>query len=179
MNVYGYDVPHLPISLLSAVAVSDVRMWMFGSDLIHGGLRLLHLLGAAGFLGTVLVINLKQLGFFAASSLQPMRAPLLIVLEVAFWLTIASGVLLFVYDPIGIGLHTMFLPKLILTVIGFAVAKWPRRAPLPLVRRGFATTSLTIWLLVMVCSTWNHIEHPRNPADIYRHEQGRERTSFR
>lgn len=168
MNIYGHDVPHLPLSLLAWLATSDIRLWMYGSDIIHGMLRLVHLLGAGGFLGSVLVVNLKQLGFYASSDLQPMRRPLLDVLEVAFWVTVASGLALFVYDPIGVGLHTMFLPKLVLTVLGFALAKWPQRGPRPPIRRGFAGSSLAIWLLVMGCSTWNHIEHPRNPADTHR-----------
>lgn len=174
MNLYGYDVPHLPMDWLATLATSQPRLWMYGLDSVHGAFRLAHLLGAGAFLGTVLLLNLRQLGF-VSGDWQPMRPALLHVLEAAFWTTIASGVLLFLYDPLGIGLHTMFLPKLILTVAGFIQAKWPWRTRGALLRPGFAASSLAIWFLVMLCSTWNHIEHPRNPGDRFRWEPGRER----
>jgi hypothetical protein len=170
MNIYGHAVPHLPIGLLAMLATSEARLWMYGSDAIHGVLRLLHLLGIGGFIGTVLVLNLKQLGLFAGAAPAQMRGPLLTVLEVSFWATVASGLMLLLYDPIGVGLHTMFLPKLLLVLIGFIAAKWPPQGARPPIRRGFAASSLGIWFLVMAASTWNHIEHPRNPADIYRME---------
>ena len=170
MNIYGYDAPHLPLALLGWVATTEIRLWMYGSDTIHGVLRLLHLLGVGGFLGTVFVINLKQLGFYPQATLLPMRQPLLNVLEVSFWVAIVSGAALFVYDPIGVGLHTMFLPKLVLIVLGYVLAKWPQKGPRRPIRRGFASSSLVIWFLVVACSTWNHIEHPKNPADVHRHD---------
>jgi hypothetical protein len=159
MNIYGYDVPHLPVALLGWLATGELRMWMYGNDTIHGLLRLAHLIGAGGFLGTVLVVNLKQIGCYKQAQLAQMRRPLLEVLEVSFWATVTSGTALFLYDPIGIGLHTMFLPKLVLTVLGFALAKWPTRSrPRPVMRPAFAGSSMAIWLLVMGCSTWNQVE---------------------
>ncbi len=170
MDVYGFNAPHLPIEWLTALATSEPRLWVYGSDLAHGIMRLAHLLGAAGFIGTVLPLNLMQLGVLKGGDLRPLR----LVLEISFWVTVVSGLLLFLYDPIGIGLHTMFLPKLILVLIGFLAAKWPVARPIPLIRPRFAISSLVIWFLVMGCSTWNRIEHPRNPGDVLNLEEGRD-----
>jgi hypothetical protein len=174
MDIYGFNAPHLPLAWLTALATSEPRLWMYGLDVVHGVFRLVHLLGMGVFLGCVVALNLKQLGCFPQADLQPMRRPLLLLLEVSFWVTVASGLLLLLYDPIGTGLHTMFLPKLVLVVVGFIAAKWPRRGPRPMIRRGFAVSSLVIWFLVIGASTWNHIERPRSPADILNLEEGRE-----
>ena len=114
MDIYGFNAPHLPISLLTAIATSEPRLWMYGSDVTHGILRFLHLIGAAGFVGTVIPLNLGQLGWLKLGEARPLR----LVLEVSFWLAVVTGVVLFVMDPIATGLHTMFLPKLVLVVLG-------------------------------------------------------------
>jgi hypothetical protein len=174
MDVYGTHAPTLPVWLLTAVATSEPRLWLYGSDLAHFLFRLAHFLGLAGFLGCVFVLNLRQLGCFATVDGPALRRPLLPVLEASFWVTVVSGLLLFLYDPIGAGLHSMFLPKLVLVVVGFVAAKWPHRGPRPLLRRGFAASSLAIWFLVMGASVWNHIEHPLNPADVLNLDDARE-----
>lgn len=171
MDIYGFDAPHLPIALLTAIATSEPRLWMYGSDVTHGILRFLHLIGAAGFVGTVIPLNLAQLGWLKLGEARPLR----LVLEVSFWLAVVTGVALFVMDPIATGLHTMFLPKLVLVVLGYLAAKWPRGAGArPFRRPVFAASSLAVWLLVMGCSTWNRIEHPRVPASVLNLEEGRE-----
>jgi hypothetical protein len=176
-DVYGGFGLHLPTAWLAMLAQSDLRHMIYGVRPLYGALRFLHLLGTAGFVGAILLADIKLLGFFPNASLQPMRIPMLTVMHVAFGVTIVTGLTLFLYDPIGIGLHTMFVPKLLLVVLGLGHAHGVRRLSaartLPLLKHGLPAISLTIWTLVIACSTWNHVERPFNPGAIQRLEMRR------
>ena len=171
-DVYGTGLPHLPASFLVALATSDFRLWMYGNRAVYGTFRFLHLLGMAGFLGMLMLLEVKRLGFFAGSTLQSARLPIVRLMNWAFVVTLVAGIMLFLYDPIGVGLHTMFLPKLVLIAIGLFYAYFIERLPAlrgPAARRGSAAFALTVWVLVIGCSTWNAVERPfLNPADVHR-----------
>ena len=159
-DIYGTGLPTLPIGFLSWLATSDLRIAVYGLRALYGVVRYLHLIGMAVFVGMVVLLDLRGLGLFPPEVLAPIRARLGAVLRAAFWLTIATGLALFVYDPMGIGLHTMFLPKLILVTLGYTHASTTRFLPGP--KRAHAIVSLSVWLLVIGASTWNHAERPVN-----------------
>lgn len=170
-NVYGGAVPHLPVEMLVWLATTPLRLSVYGLRPVYGVIRFLHLTGMAGFLGMLLLIEVKRLGLFSEASLQAARLPVLTLMNAAFALTVVSGIALFLYDPIGIGLHTMFLPKLALIVLGLLHAYRIERLKLmsrQFWRRASAAAALGIWLLVMAASTWNAVERPLNPADVHR-----------
>lgn len=170
-DVYGSGWPHLPVNALVWLATTNLRLWFYGQRSLYGAVRFLHLVGMAGFLGMLLLIEVKRLGFFRDSSLQSARLPVVTLMNWAFGLTVLSGVALFLYDPIGVGLHTMFLPKLVLITLGLFHAYGVERTPLmknQTLRRLSAGVALTVWLSVMAASTWNAVERPLNPASIHR-----------
>lgn len=170
-NVYGGDWPHLPVALLVWLATANLRLWVYGLRPVYGAFRFLHLLGMAGFLGMLLLIEVKRLGFFPTTSITAARLPMLTLMNTAFAVTVLSGIALFLYDPIGVGLHTMFLPKLALIALGLFHAYRVERLPLmrrKSWRRISAGLALAIWILVMGASTWNAVERPLNPADVHR-----------
>lgn len=170
-GVYGNAWPHLPVELLVWLATTQLRLWVYGLRSVYGTLRFLHLLGMAGFLGMLLLIEVKRLGFFPAASTQSARLPVVTLMNLAFALTIVAGLALFIDDPIGAGLHTMFLPKLALILVGLLHAYRIERASFmhhQAMRRISAGFALTVWVLVVAASTWNAVERPLNPADVYR-----------
>ena len=170
-GVYGNVWPHLPVELLAWLATTPLRLWVYGLRSFYGLFRFLHLLGVAGFLGMLLLIELKRLGFYPAVPLQSARLPILALMNAAFAVTVFAGVAIFLYDPIGVGLHTMFVPKLALIVLGLIHAYGIERAAAmrrQSLRRPSAGFALTLWILVMGASTWNAVERPLNPADIHR-----------
>jgi hypothetical protein len=170
-DVYGSGFVHLPVGLLVWLATSDLRLLMYGLRPLYWVMRFLHLLGMAGFLGMILLLEVKRLGFFPAASIQSARLPILSLMNWAFAVTVTTGLVLFLYDPIGVGLHTMFLPKLVLIVLGLLHAYYIERTPAmrrPGLRRASAATALAIWVLVIGASTWNAVERPYNPADVHR-----------
>lgn len=178
-DVYGSGLAHLPPSLLIWLATTDLRLWAYGLRSVYGATRFLHLFGMSGFLGLLLLLEVMRLGAFAEASLQPVRRPVLFLMNGTFALTVTSGLLLFLYDPIGVGLHTMFLPKLMLVVLGVVHAWYIER--LPVMRRRpwrrlSAIAALAIWIAVIGCSTWNAVERPFNPADVHRADPSQGRT---
>ena len=177
-GIYGTDTITLPLSWLTAVATSDLRLAVYALRGLYGATRFLHLVGMATFVGMVVILDLRGLGLFPPGALDPARGRLVLVLKGSFWVTIGTGVLLFLRDPLGVGLHTMFLPKLLLVVAGYVYAQGVRR--LPALRRTAgrqrvaATVSLAVWLLVIGASTWNHVERPVRVGDALRlHNTGK------
>lgn len=163
-GIYWAESIRLPLGWLTALATSEVRLALWSMREVYGVVRFCHLVGMATFVGMVLLLDLRGLGLFPPGALEPVRTRLGLVLNVAFWVTIGTGLLLFLRDPVGTGLHSMFLPKLVLVVLGWMQATATRR--LPLLRRSAgarqvgASVSLVIWLLVIGASTWNHVERP-------------------
>ena len=171
-GIYGTDTITLPLSWLTELATSDLRLAVYALRGLYGATRFLHLVGMASFVGMVVILDLRGLGLFAPAALDPVRQRMTTVLTVSFWITIATGLALFLRDPVGVGLHSMFLPKLVLVVVGYVQPQATRR--LSLLRRSLAwrragaTVSLGIWLLVIGASTWNHVERPVRVGEALR-----------
>jgi hypothetical protein len=167
-GVYSESWLMLPPAWLAWLATSEARLWLYDMRPLYGLLRFVHLAGTAGFVGTIVLMDVRLLGFFPEASLQAMRRPLVSVLHVSFLALVVSGVLLFLRDPLGVGLHSMFLPKLLLIVFGLIHAHGLRRVKparrIGLLRRLAAGSSLAVWLMVIGASTWNHVERPINPV---------------
>ena len=171
-GIYGTQTITLPLAWLTALATSDLRLAVYALRGLYGVTRFLHLVGMASFVGMVVILDLRGLGLFPPGALDPARRRLVTVLNASFWLTIGTGVALFLRDPLGAGLHSMFLPKLLLVVLGFAQAQGVRRLAFmrrtEARRRLGASASLAIWLLVIGASTWNHVERPVRVGDALR-----------
>ena len=161
---YGQGGWMLPVAWLTWLATGEWRMAVYGLRWLYGGLRFLHLVGAGSFLGTLLVLELHRIGLWPGIDLGPARKLLVRVLTTAFWTAVVSGLLLFLYDPLRIGLHSMFLPKLALVIGGYAYARWVEGAlwvrRTGTLRRASAGLGAAIWLTVMGASTWNFVERP-------------------
>ena len=171
-RIYGTQSVALPLEWLTAIATSDLRLAVYAMRDLYGVTRFGHLVAMATFVGMVVILDLRGLGVFPAAALDLARPRLVWVLKWSFRLTIVTGILLFLRDPLGVGLHTMFLPKLLLVAAGFAYAQGVRQLPIMRrragLRRAGATLSLTIWLLVIGASTWNHVERPERVGDAMR-----------
>ena len=177
-GIYGTHTVTLPLSWLTAVATSDLRLAIYAMRGFYGVTRFSHLVAMASFVGMVVILDLRGLGLFPPAALDLARPRLVSVLKWSFWVTIVTGVLLFLRDPLGVGLHTMFLPKLLLVVAGYAYAQGLRRLPImrrtARLQRAGASVSLVVWLLVIGASTWNHVERPVRVGEAMRlHNTGK------
>lgn len=162
----------LPTDWLVWLATSSVRLAVYRMQGWHGPLRLLHVAGTATFFGAILLLDLRLLGLLGRDiALDALARLVLPVTHWSFAVTLSSGVLLFLYDPIQTGSHSWFLPKLLL--LGAAVANAglfsvPRRIGLRAIGAGGLTrhariaglVSLVLWSGVIVAATANHEERP-------------------
>ena len=167
-QLYGPYSVTLPVPWLAWLAATPLRLAVYGQRELFGVVRFGHLLGMAGFFGAVLLLELRRLGVLPADAFAHGRAEIGRVVTVAFWATVATGVALFLYNPLGSGLHSMFLPKLALMTLGYVLAKGHRRMLAWAPRRALAVVSVAVWVAVLGASTWNHIERPARPAAALR-----------
>jgi hypothetical protein len=157
---------HLPIGWLAWLATTDLRLWIYDQRALYGVIRFLHLVGVAGFVGGVTVIEFRRLSASAAAAVAFVRDSLTDLAHSSFAIVVLTGLWLFLRDPLGMGLHTMFLPKLALICAGAVYAHAIRKPDLirrvmP-ARRAAALISILLWLTVVGFSTWNHVERPVN-----------------
>jgi hypothetical protein len=159
-DIYGTTSLFLPLPWLTWLAGSEVRVQLYGWRDLYGLVRALHLLGLGAFYGGSLLLALRALGWAAPEPAERARIGRRIM-HGGFYVTLISGLLLFLRDPIGMGLHSMFLPKLLLVGLGFALAQGLRWMPsLGALRRFSACALVAIWTLTVGMSTWNHVERP-------------------
>ena len=128
-------------------AIRDAGDWLGAS------IGVLHILGLVLLLTSVLLLNLRLLGF---GLLQQSIAQIAAAARPLFWLglllTVFSGVILFISNAVQYFQNPAFLPKMTLLALALAfqvtvlskVSRTPR-SPLVLTR-GAAVVSLTLWL---------------------------------
>ena len=155
---------HLPLAWMAWLATTDLRLWIYDQRALYGIMRFLHLASAAVFIGGIAMQEVRRLTTMtpvsgSAWGVRPL-------LNWSFALVLVTGAWLLLRDPLGIGLHTMFLPKLALVMLGAVYVRVIRlpaiMRPQRLAPRGMACLSIGLWLTVVGFSTWNHVERPAN-----------------
>ena len=171
-DVYSDWAVTVPSNWLVWLATSSVRLAVYRMQGWHGPLRLLHIGGTAAFFGAIVLLDLRLLGLLGRDlALDGLARLVLPATHWSFGVTVVSGSLLFMYDPIQQGSHSWFLPKLVL--LGLAVANaalfsLPRRVGLRSIGAGSLTRharvagalSLVLWAGVIASATANHEERP-------------------
>jgi hypothetical protein len=162
-----FDMIRLPSALLISL---DWRPLHFALQPFHHLIRLAHILAMAGFYGVIGLLDLRLLGWNPAIPLRPLidrGRPLLYGL---FAGTIVTGIALFLYEPVKVGSHAYFVPKLVLIALGMTNAgllhgrsyraavhaeAMPRHARLA------GAVSLALWTAVIVCACLNSEAAPK------------------
>ncbi len=171
-GVYSDWAVTLPSDWLVWLATSSARMAVYRLQGWHGPLRLLHVAGTATFFGAIVLLDLRLLGVLGRDvALDALARLVLPVTHWSFAVTLATGAMLFMYDPIQQGSHSWFLPKV--AVLGLAVANaalfsLPRTLGLKPIGAGALTRhariagalSLVLWAGVIASATANHQERP-------------------
>ena len=158
-----FDPVRIPFEYLTAL---DNRDFHFTFQRWHFVARMVHVITVAWFFGGIALLDLQLIGLRARSAARRV-----------FWrgfspcstaasrLAMASGLLLFFYDPVHVGAHAYFAPKLILIFAGLLNALFYHRMGLDRalrddLRRPGATrfaglVSLMIWSGVMIFAALN------------------------
>ncbi len=171
-GVYSDTALVLPGDWLVWLATSSARLAVYRLQGWHGPFRLLHVGGTAVFFGAIVLLDLRLLGLLGRDiALDALARIVLPITHWSFAITVASGALLFLYDPIQTGSHSWFLPKLLLlgaAVLNASVFSLPKTIGLRRIGGGMLTRharlagalSLVLWAGVIMTATANHEERP-------------------
>jgi phosphoglycerol transferase MdoB-like AlkP superfamily enzyme len=157
-----YDAFRIPSSVLIAL---DNRALHFAIQPFHYLLRMTHLVSAAAFFGGISLFDLRLIGLRSKAQLKAVAIDALPWLYVTFAVAMASGILLFLYDPVHVGSRAYFVPKMAMIVLGLLNTLIYRRfafryalgspGPMPASAKIAGSLSLAFWLAVMAYSSMN------------------------
>jgi hypothetical protein len=156
------DFLRIPASVLVEL---DNRPLYFMVQPWHYLVRMAHILSMAAFFGGIGLLDLRLMGVRPAVSLRPLAEHVLPWVHTSFGIAIASGVVLFLYDPVHVGSHAYFTPKLVLVALGLTnaalfhktvyVRSLATEGRMPLAARAAGAISLALWIGVVVCASLN------------------------
>jgi hypothetical protein len=163
-----FDALRIPAEALIAL---DDRALHFQMQPYHYLLRSVHVLAMGGFFGGIGLLDFRLMGWRGSVQLRGFAEHVLPWLYVTFGVAVATGAALFLYDPVHVGSHAFFGPKMLLVALGLANAMLFHRTsylralasegmpPTPARVAGFV--SLVLWTGVVVCSSFNVEDAPR------------------
>jgi hypothetical protein len=168
MGLHPLAFMRRPYGLLMAL---DSRMLHFWMQPAHFLVRIIHIVGMAVFFGFVALIDLGLLRRAGTVKLRAVADLALPGLHASFAVTFATGIALFFYDPVHVGSHAYFVPKLLLIVLAMLNATVGHRRRYGAVllgeatatggTRGMAVMSMLLWTGVIVCSCLNTEAMPK------------------
>ena len=165
MNPYtNFSIPAFD-QFLVWLATTDLRLFLYRFEALDRAAVFVHIAAAGILLGSILLVDLRLMGFAKKLDLKDLATA---AIPWALWsgiVAMASGILLLLFDPIAVGIHTFFLPKMALIVLGAINALAFHR----LVRvdgaehrvsgaKAAGAISLALWLGVFLCASLNATE---------------------
>jgi hypothetical protein len=157
-----FDAVRIPGDALVAL---DNRTLHFAMQPYHYLIRLVHIIAMAIFFGGIGLLDLRLMGWRPTIPLRSFAQFIMPGHYISFWVSVITGVALFLFDPVLVGSHAYFAPKLLLialALVNAAVLHRPgnlralaARTDLPLDARVAGALSLAFWTGVLVCSSLN------------------------
>lgn len=165
MNPYSdFSVPAFDAFLLW-LSATELRAFFYRFEDFDWFFVFAHVAAAAVLLGSILIVDLRIIGVMREINLRKLAALALPWSIGAALIALASGVVLLLFDPIAVGIHTYFLPKMGLILLGLLNALAFHRlvkldnAEVPTARARFAgALSIALWAGVFLCATLNATE---------------------
>jgi hypothetical protein len=161
-----FDFLRLPVDLLIAL---DNRPYHFVMQPVHYLVRMVHILTVAAFFGGIALLDLRLMGARLAMPLKGLADYVLPWLWGTCAAAIVTGIALFFYDPVHVGVHPYFTMKLLLIAAGGANAAVFHRSFFPAALAAAGTppngarvvgaVSLMLWTGVILCACLN-VEPP-------------------
>jgi hypothetical protein len=157
-----FDVLRIPPDVLIAL---DNRTFHFAIQPWHYLIRIAHIVSMGAFFGGIVFLDLRLMGLKSLVAIHNLSEQFMLWIYIFFAITVVTGIPLFFYDPVHVGSHAYFTPKLILLVFGLANAALFNRligaklAPddgvTPWQARVAGALSVLLWTGVIVCSSMN------------------------
>jgi hypothetical protein len=165
MNPYTeFSVPAFD-QFLIWLSTTELRLFFYRMQDWDWLFVFLHVASAAILFGAILVVDLRLMGVMRKLDVRELAALALPWAIGAAAVAIVSGVVLLLFDPITVGVHTYFLPKMALILLGlgnaFAFHRMVRldgtesranRARLA------GALSVALWAGVFLCASLNATE---------------------
>ena len=166
------DFARIPNDVLVTL---DWRPYHFAVQPYHYLIRTAHIASMSAFFGGIAALDLRLLGWRQKLPSRPFIELIVPWLYFTFGIAIISGCALFLYDPVHVGSHAYFAPKLILTILGVANAVLFRRSGYLAMLTGdtsetkaavahariFGALSLALWTGVLIFACLNVEAAPR------------------
>ena len=156
-----------PPEFLATIESSGIGEWMRTSLKAMPVVESIHVLTAALVFGTILIVDLRLLGFpDTRRSFQRVENELLKITWVAFSISVITGLLMFApnattyYRNLAFGLKMLALLGAGVNMAIFehvtkkTVAAWDKDQPTPQAARVAGALSIVIWVCVMFFARW-------------------------
>ena len=137
----------------------------------HYLIRAAHIFASSLFFGMVTFLDIRLMGFNRSLGMRPLAENILPWIYWTFGVSIASGLMLFFYDPVHVGSHGYFTPKLLFLMLGMLNTLLYRRyyfgaafnasGIMPASARTAGFLSLMLWFGVMFCAMLNTEAMPK------------------
>jgi hypothetical protein len=137
------------------------------SSAIFPWLEVVHVVGIAAMLGSILIVDLRLTGLAARNyPVTRLTRAMLPMTWSGFLIALASGLLMFSSQPQMYWDNWYFRAKMFLLLLGGinmlafhllttrTMSRWDKSASLPLAARIAGTASIAIWVLVVAAGRW-------------------------
>jgi len=165
MNPYSHFSSPLFDRFLIWLSTTDLRMFFYQMEAYDGLVRFVHVLSAGTLFGSILLMDLKLIGYVPKLGLRDLADVSIPWAITGLVGAIATGVILLLFDPIAVGVHTYFLPKMALIALGGLNAlafhwlvKLPADGARSLGARISGAASIMLWAGVFLCAALNGAE---------------------
>lgn len=144
---------------------TDLRLFFYRFEDFDWFFVFAHVISAAVLLGAILLVDLRLMGVMRRLELRMLAALALPWAIGGMIVALVSGIVLLLFDPIAVGVHTYFLPKMALIILGgvnaLAFHRFVRLdgAEAPRIGARFAgALSIALWAGVFLCAALNTTE---------------------
>lgn len=153
----------LGAGVLEALAATSLSSAMRTDPWLYPVVEIVHIAGFSVLVGSVVLFDLRVLGFARTLPVIALGAHLLRWALASLLLVVPAGLLLFSAHPVELANNPAFLLKLVLIVLAGlnalafhllpykSVAGWDREARAPALARVGAGLSILLWLGVISC----------------------------
>jgi hypothetical protein len=157
-----FDFLRIPPDVLIAL---DNRTFHFAIQPWHYLVRIAHIISMAAFFGGIVFLDLRLMGLRSRIAIHLLSEQFIYWIYIFLGITVVTGIPLFLYDPVHVGSHAYFAPKLILLLLALvnaalfnkmsAARPVPPDGATPWLARVAGTLSVLLWTGVLICSSLN------------------------
>ena len=132
--------------------------WIASNPWLYPALEVVHIVGIAMLLGSLVLVELRVWGLGASLPVQPLARLALPVTLAGFALIALSGLTMFISQPAELIANRVFIVKMgLVTLAGLNAASFHARGSLERLDRTArlqTLASLGIWVAVIICGRW-------------------------